>query len=127
MIPFLPFYITLGTLTLILLSVFTNINLWNVLEPILLVIHLIYFYCILLPPIALKVKEKCYGYYYCRRYFFKTYWGYSIDVADSQWRQFRSNLYIFWILLFIIFALKYILQLNMIYRAYKYRKKEKYQ
>jgi uncharacterized Tic20 family protein len=56
-------------------------------------IHLFYFYCYIIDPIGLQIREACYSHRACRRFL-----GYSpvfqnpIDLADDQWRDFRKNL-----------------------------------
>ena len=59
-------------------------------------VHLVVFFLYVVPLFGQTVKQKCEGYYGCSRYIKRTVFGYSIDLADGQWRDMRGNFLLLW-------------------------------
>jgi len=71
-------------------------------EALFYVVHLIIFYLWLLPLIGSSVREKCEGFWECRRFMKQTWLGYSVDLADTQWRELRSSMTLLWATMIVI-------------------------
>jgi D-alanyl-lipoteichoic acid acyltransferase DltB (MBOAT superfamily) len=73
------------------------------------IINLALFYLWLLPNIGKSISEKCLSVWTCSRFLKKTWVGYTIDVADGQWRELRGNLWLLWICLIFTIVVKILL------------------
>lgn len=74
-------------------------------EEVFYLLNLVLLYGIIIPLIGSNIKEKCFAERRCRSYLKKTWLGYSVDMADGQWKDVRNSLWMLWIL--IIFASGY--------------------
>ena len=74
------------------------------LETIIYVVHLIFFFFYVVPIYGGTVKTKCEGYLGCSRFIRPTVLGYSVDLADGQWRDMRGNFPLLWATLFLTTA-----------------------
>lgn len=55
-------------------------------------LHLYFFFFMILWPVGENIAAKCSGQWNCRRHIRKTEFGYSLDLGDGQWREFRNSL-----------------------------------
>eukprot|EP01040_Poterioochromonas_malhamensis_P001880 gene1880-2012_t len=55
-------------------------------------IHLYFFYFVIIWKVGFQIREKCLGNWRCSHYLQVTSYGYWVDSADHQWREFRNNL-----------------------------------
>ena len=56
------------------------------------VLHILWAALVFIPKIGDAVAEKCYQHYHCARHIRRSSFGYNIDLADGQWREFRHSL-----------------------------------
>ena len=59
--------------------------------------HIILGYLYIIPKVNDSIKRKCYELHNCRMHIRRTWLGYTIDTADGQWRDLRSNLWLLWL------------------------------
>lgn len=71
----------------------------SILESVIYGAHLIFFFGYLVPMIGGKVRQECEGYHGCARHLRKSLFGYSVDMADGQWRDLRSTFPLLWLTL----------------------------
>jgi D-alanyl-lipoteichoic acid acyltransferase DltB (MBOAT superfamily) len=56
--------------------------------------HLYYFYGVIIWNIGVSISEKCHGVWVCRHHLHDSGFGYEVDWADGQWREFRRSLWL---------------------------------
>lgn len=56
------------------------------------VVHIAWALCFIIPDIAEKVSDQCSNTWYCARFSRLAGLGYTVDLADGQWRDFRQSL-----------------------------------
>ena len=83
--------------------------------------HLIALYFWLIPSIASSISYKCSLDKSCRQYIILTNFGYTIDVADSQWRHIRSNMYLLWMVMIGVSVCHFFVRYFS--KTYKFHKK----
>lgn len=66
-------------------------------ESLFSILVLIYVLCVVIPTTGGNIRNKCYASQQCKRLLSMSEMGYSSDLSDSQWREFRGNI----ILLFL--------------------------
>ncbi len=66
------------------------------------IVNLLFFLFYVIPTISAPVYTKCVRYHICSRYLHNSGWPFyvPIDLADSQWRDIRSNMPLLWVCLF---------------------------
>lgn len=64
------------------------------------IVNLVYFFIYLLPKIGNGITEKCINLYTCKRYLRTTWLGYSRDIGDGQWHEFRGSLWLLWVYIY---------------------------
>ena len=77
-----------------------------------LAINVLIVYAFIVPFTGVELIQTCKKYFYCRRHFKLTFFGYLIDSSDNQWREFRGSLGILFVALIVITAFHYLLQLT---------------
>lgn len=69
-----------------------------------------------------RIREKCMS-SYCRQWIVRSWWGYTIDLADNQWRELRQNLPTLMITGFVLVIIHSIICLGC--NQYHYKKANK--
>eukprot|EP01032_Pedospumella_encystans_P021087 gene21087-23929_t len=59
-------------------------------------VHILWAAGVFIPKIGDAVAQKCFSNFHCARFVRRSQFGHTIDLADGQWREFRSSL---WLLL----------------------------
>lgn len=57
-------------------------------------LHILWAAGVFIPKIGDAVAQKCFSNYHCSRYVRRSQFGHTVDLADGQWREFRSSLWL---------------------------------
>ena len=79
-------------------------------EVVFYAVHFVLFYFVLVPRIGGKVRALCEGNYRCRAYLRQTWLGYTVDLADNQWRDLRGSLVLLWSAMIFVTAAHWLLR-----------------
>eukprot|EP00605_Chrysophyceae_sp_TOSAG23-4_P002313 GSChrysophyteH1.ASY1.ANO1.2559.1 assembled CDS len=69
---------------------------WFSFEGIVYIIHLLFFFGHLVPTVGGRIRSECEGYYGCSRFLRQSSFGYTVDLADGQWRDLRGTFPLLW-------------------------------
>lgn len=88
-------------------------------------INVLYFYFYLVLSIGNELAAACEDDWRCSRLQRRTKFGYFVDLADHQWREFRQSLWILWLALIGVYILQLVVEFIFTTCGQKYTAKHK--
>lgn len=83
----------IGTIKSLIVSLGKTVqNPFQIIQYLIYIVTVFFFYFVIIWNVGENIAEKCRGNWRCSHYLHDTGFGYKIDLADHQWREFRKSL-----------------------------------